>query len=119
MDLMDIYSDFLIYQPSYASATSLAQCLDHRISHDKIARFLKTLDSSPHKLWNVVKPLVRQYQNEQGVLILDDAICEKPYTDENPINCWHFSHAKGRCIKGIQILTTLINYGEINLPISF
>jgi hypothetical protein len=25
---------------------------------------------------------------------LDDTISEKTYTDENALNCWHFSHAK-------------------------
>ena len=29
-----------------------------------------------------------------GVLILDDSIEEKPYTDENEIVAWHHSHAK-------------------------
>jgi hypothetical protein len=37
---------------------------------------------------------------------LDDSIEEKPYTDENEIICRHFSHAKGRCVKGINILST-------------
>jgi len=38
-------------------------------------------------------------------LIIDDTIEEKPYTDENEIICWHFSHAKGRCIKGVNLLS--------------
>ena len=35
--------------------------------------------------------------------MIDDAIEEKPDTDENEIICWHDSHAKGRCVKGINI----------------
>ena len=34
-----------------------------------------------------------------GALILDDCIEEKPYTDENEIMCWHFSHSKHRHAK--------------------
>ncbi|MDN3508423.1 MAG: hypothetical protein P0S93_00055 [Candidatus Neptunochlamydia sp.] len=45
---------------------------------------------------------MRKFETEgEGVLIIDDTIEEKTYTDENEIICWHFSHAKGRCIKGI------------------
>jgi hypothetical protein len=29
------------------------------------------------------------------VLILDDSIAEKPYTDENDIICWHYDHTQG------------------------
>lgn len=38
---------------------------------------------------------------DRGVLIVDDSIAEKPYTDENDIVCWHYDHAKDRTIKGI------------------
>ena len=29
------------------------------------------------------------------VLIIDDSIAEKPYTDENDIICWHYDHTSG------------------------
>ena len=54
-----------------------------------------------------------------GVLLLDDTISEKNYTDENAINCWHFSHAKHRCIKGINLLSCVARYGDIALPIGY
>ena len=25
---------------------------------------------------------------------------DKPYTDENEINCWHHDHSQGRSVKG-------------------
>ena len=50
-------------------------------------------------------------QKTGGVLIIDDAIEEKP--------SWHFSHAKGRCKKGINILSGLIRYGDLALPIGY
>ena len=65
-----------------------------------------------------VKPKVRELEQETGgVLIIDDSIEEKPYTDENAIVSWHFSHAKGRCVKGINILSCLVRYGDLSLPI--
>jgi hypothetical protein len=53
------------------------------------------------------------------VLIIDDVIEEKPYTDENEIISWHFSHAKGGCVKGVNILSGLIRYGDVALPIGY
>jgi hypothetical protein len=53
------------------------------------------------------------------VLILDDTIEEKTYTDENEIICWHYSHAKGRCIKGVNLLSCLVHYRDIALSIAY
>jgi hypothetical protein len=56
-------------------------------------------------------------QREDGVLILDDSIAEKPYTDENDIVCWHYDHAKDRTVKGINFLTALYHVREGSLPV--
>jgi len=119
--LLDIYSDYLIAQNQYATATGLSELLDGQISHDTITRFLNHKEQcSSKELWEYIKPEVRKIeQNEGGVLILDDTIEDKTYTDENEIVCWHYSHAKGRCIKGINLLSCLIRYGDIALPIAF
>ena len=119
-DLLDVYTDYLICQNQHATATGLSQLLDGLISHDKITRFLNTNEFGSKDLWQYVKPEVRRAEKEKGgVLILDDSIEEKPYTDENEIICWHFSHAKGRCVKGINLLSCLIRYEDMALPIAF
>jgi IS4 transposase len=118
--LLDIYTDYLICQNQYATATGLSQLLDGTISHDKITRFLNKNAFNSKDLWKYVKSEVRRSEQEKGgVLILDDSIEEKPYTDENEIVCWHFSHAKGRCVKGINLLSCLVRYKDTALPISF
>jgi hypothetical protein len=118
--LLDIYSDYLIAQNHHATATGLSDLLEGEISHDKITRFLNSNEFGSKDLWQYVKPEVRRLEQEKGgVLILDDSIEEKPYTDENEIVCWHFSHAKGRCVKGINLLSCLVRYEDIGLPISF
>lgn len=118
--LLDIYTDYLISQNQYATATGLSLLLDGQISHDKITRFLNNNQFSAKDLWQYVKPTVHRIEQEKGgVLIIDDSIEEKPYTDENEIVCWHFSHAKGRCVKGINLLSCLLRYDDIALPISF
>ena len=53
------------------------------------------------------------------MLILDDTIEEKPYTDENEIVSWHYSHAKGRCVKGINLLSCLVRYEDSAFPIAY
>jgi Transposase DDE domain len=118
--LLDIYSDYLITQNGYATATGLSRMLDGLISHDKITRFLNGKESSSKELWEYVKPKIRKIEDASGgVLILDDSIEEKPYTDENDIISWHYSHAKNRCVKGINILSCLVRYGDTALPIGY
>jgi hypothetical protein len=64
------------------------------VSHDKVTRLLSTYHFSSSYLWSLVKPTVRDIEMDDGVLIFDDTIEEKPYTDENEIVNWHFSKAK-------------------------
>lgn len=119
-DLLDIYSDYLIAQTQYATATGLSYLLEDSISHDQVTRFLNRNTFDSKDLWEYVKPKVRQQElNQGGVLIIDDAIEEKPYTDENTIVNWHFSHAKGRCVKGINLLSCLVRYNDWAVPIGY
>ena len=117
-DILDIYKDYLICQNQHATAIGLANLLSSELSHDQITRFLNKNEYDSKDLWKYVKADVHRHEQKiGGVLIIDDAIEEKPYTDENEIVSWHFSHAKGRCIKGINILSGLIRYGDMALPI--
>ena len=74
--------------------------LDGLISHNQVSRFLRKNEFDSKALWQYVKPSVREHQTATGgVLLLDGSIEEKPYTDENEVNCWHYSHAKGNVLK--------------------
>lgn len=118
--LLDIYTDYLISQNQFATATGLSRLLDGDISHDQVTRFLHKEDFSSKHLWQYVKPEIRKNEQKKGgVFIVDDTIEEKPYTDENDTVCWHYSHAKGRCVKGVNILSGMIRYGDFALPIAF
>ena len=66
----------------------------------------------------MVKPSVRSMQGEDGVITIDDSIVEKPYTDENELICWHYDHAQGRMVKGINFITALYTVGEVSLPVT-
>jgi len=119
-ELLELYTDYLISSFSYTTATGLSKFLDGAISHDKITRFLSQSDYTSKDLWRLVKPVVRQIESEEeGVLIFDDTIEEKPYTDENEIINWHFDHSKGRTVKGVNILNCLYHVRDINIPVAF
>jgi hypothetical protein len=118
--ILDIYTDYLISQNKYATATGLSEMLSGELSHDQITRFLNDGQYGSKELWLYIKDLVRKQENvDDGVLILDDSVEEKVYTDENDIICWHYSYAKNRHIKGFNILFCLVRYGEVSLPIGY
>lgn len=118
-DLLDLYSDYLLSSFGATTATGLSKLLAGAVSHDQVTRFLAEKVKTSSDLWRVVKPLVRQIESEEGVLIFDDSIEEKPYTDENSIICWHYDHTQGRNVKGINFLTTLYHSQEVSLPVAF
>jgi hypothetical protein len=117
--LLDLYSDYLISAFGQTTATGLSALLNGEISHDSVQRFLAGERQTSIQLWRVVKPHVRKIESPEGVLIVDDSIAEKPYTDENDIICWHYDHAQQRNVKGINFVTCLYHNAEISLPIGF
>ena len=118
-ELLETYSDYLISSFSYTTATGLSGMLDGAISHDKITRFLGSEDFSAKSLWKMVKPMVRKYERDDGVLIVDDTIEEKPYTDESELICWHYDHSKGRSVKGINMVNVLYQTEKIHIPVNY
>jgi len=80
---------------------------------------LSQAEQGSRELWGYAKSGVREAENEDGALILDDTIEEKLYTDENEIVCWHHCHTKGRHVKGMNLLTSLVRYEDIAFPIGY
>lgn len=116
---LELYTDYLISNNSYATATGLSAMLDGDVSHDQVTRFLSERDYTSKDLWRQVKSTVRQIERETGCLIFDDTIQEKEWTDENEIMCWHYDHCKGRTVKGINLLNALYHSGEVSVPVAF
>lgn len=117
--MADLYSDYLLASFGATTATGLSQLLEGEVSHDQVTRYLSGTKKTAADLWRTVKPFVRQGQTEHGVLIIDDSIEEKPYTDENDIVCWHYDHSKDRLLKGINFLTALYTSQGVSLPVGF
>ena len=116
---LELYSDYLISTVGYATATGLARMLNEQISHDQITRFLSQEEYSSKDLWQEVKKTVRKIEQEDGCIIFDDTIQEKPYTDENEIMCWHYDHSKGRAVQGFNLLNCLYQVDDISIPVAF
>jgi len=117
--LLDLYSDYLISSFGQTSATGRSRLTDGAVSHDRITRFLSAPKKTGADLWYKVKPLVRPMQSSDGVLIFDDTIEEKPYTDENDIICWHWDHSQQRNVKGVNFLTALYQNARQSIPVRF
>ena len=118
-ELLDIYTDYLISSFGLTTGTGLSRLLNGEISHDRVQRFLSSPTRGSKELWQVVKPFVRQIQSEDGDLIIDDSISEKPFTDENEIVCWHYDHSKGRTLKGISFVSVLYHANGVSLPVGY
>jgi len=116
--LLDLYTDYLLASFGPATAVGLARLVPD-ISHDQVTRFLAQETLTDKDLWKIVKPHLRRIQTVNAVLIIDDTIEEKPYTDENELICWHFDHTKNRKVKGINLLSALYHNEQASLPVAF
>src|SRR5262245_1560924 len=117
--IADLYSDYLLASCGATTATGLSHLLEGAVNHDQVTRYLAGTKKTAADLWRTVKSFVRQVQSAAGVLIIDDSIEEKPYTDENAIICWHYAHSKDRMLKGSNFLTALYSSQGVNVPVGF
>jgi hypothetical protein len=116
---LELYTDYLLSTFGYATATGLSRMVDGQVAHDQITRFLSAEEFTSKDLWALVKPTVREVEQEDAVLIFDDTIQEKPYTDENEVMCWHYDHTKGRAVQGFNLLNCLYHVKGITIPVAF
>ena len=118
-ELFDLYSDYLLSSFGKTTATQLSSLVDGAYSHDQITRLLSRNNFDSKTLWQYTKPVVRKVEQEDGVLIVDDTIQEKLYSDENNLIAWHFDHTFGRSVKGINLLNFVYHVGDISLPVAY
>lgn len=116
--LLDLYTDYLLASFGQATATGLAALIPD-LSHDQVTRFLAQQELTDKDLWKIVKPHLRAAQSENAVLIIDDSVEEKPYTDESELIAWHFDHTQNRSVKGINLVSALYLSQDISLPVGF
>ena len=66
-ELLDIYSDYLISAFGPTTGTGLAGLMGGSVSHDQLQRLLSKERFGSAELWQIVKPYVRQIQQEDAV----------------------------------------------------
>lgn len=115
----DLYSDYLVVNQGQATATRLSALLEGHFSHDQLTRSLNQTDLGSAQLWQIVKPFVQQVARPDGVLVLDDTVEEKPYSQTNDLIAYHYDHTKGRCVKGLNQLTALYHSQDTSLPVGY
>ena len=118
-DYLALYTDYLNVTFGYATATGFSQLLNGYISHDQLTRALSDDLCTSKELWLPVKPTRRQIESDEGCLIFDDTIREKPWMDENELICWHYDPSKGRSVKGINLFNCLSHAREASIPVAF
>ena len=116
---LDLYTDYLLSTFGAATATGLSAMVEGDVSHDQITRFLSAQEYTSKDLWQQVKSTVRSLEREDGVLIFDDTIQEKAWTDESELMCWHFDHCSGRTVRGINLLNALYYCNGTSIPVAF
>src|SRR5215475_12657601 len=117
--MLDLYTDYLISSFGPTTATGLSRLVEGEVSHDQVTRFLASPPKTSADLWPIVKPLLRQLEKPDGLIIIDDRIEEKPYTDENDLICWHWDHSQERHVKAINFLTAFYTTEAVSLPVAF
>lgn len=116
---LELYTDYLLSSFGHTTATGLSRMIEGQIAHDQITRFLSAEEFTSKDLWTLVKPTVREVEQDDAVLIFDDTIQEKPYTDENEVMCWHYDHTKGRAVQGFNLLNCLYHVNGVTIPVAF
>ena len=117
--LLELYSDYIISSFGQITATGLSRALSGSVSHDKITRFLAKNNLNSKELWKLVKPVIREEEQEDGVLIVDDTIEKKPHTTESELICWHHDHQSNRSVKGVNIINYVYSVEKTSLPVGF
>ena len=111
MDMLDIYTDYLICQNKYATATGLSDMLDGEFSHDKVTRFLRLGDFDSKMLWKYIKPAIREHETEKKgsrYLVKDSGTSQSPKSTRQ--------RAKLRAATVLRPLTFALNEQSVYLP---
>ena len=116
-NLSSIYEEVLMASTSQVTCTGVSSMTGNAISHDRFTRLLASGHYNESYIWKKGKVICHELRDADAVLIVDDSIQSKPYTDESELNCWHFDHVTGRNVKGVCFLTCLYHGDNVNVPV--
>jgi hypothetical protein len=116
---LDLYTDYLLSSFGQTSATKLSEMLDKSLSHDVFTDMLARTAFDGRALWKEVKPLVRQIESKDGVLVVDDTIAHKPHSEINGLVSIHWDHTRQEYVRGINCLSLLYCSQGVRVPVGF
>lgn len=121
--LEEIYQNLVISSFGKIEATKFSKLLGKGYSHDRFTKqlLLDTDLESDTRLWETVKPFLRDYENvEDGCIVIDDSLLHKQYSKINEVVCWHFDHVSGKSVKGIMMLNFhYTDESAISIPLGY
>lgn len=119
----ELYVDYLLANRGQVSSVALGEVLGEVMSHDHITRMLSQPELDQKEFWKLVKPLVREIEQDVGCIVVDDFFVEKPHSTPNSIITVNWDHARQKYVLSINVLNFLYTVGQgtetINLPIAF
>ena len=118
-EILDLYSDYLITNFGQATATGLSNVLDGEISHDTITRSLAERELTSKDYWQLAKTKIREVQDENASISIDDVIVEKPSSEENGVIAYYFDHTQNRTVKGMNIVDATYITATARVPLDF
>jgi putative transposase len=113
------YIDFLIATPKAASGTEAARvqpAKPNAPAHDAFTRLLHRLEPDPATLWEEARAQVRL---DDGVLVLDDSVLDKPHAELIELVGRHWSGKHHQVVKGIDLVTLLWTDGDRHVPCDY
>jgi hypothetical protein len=123
--LFNLYIDYLISNSGEVTATGLSAVSNGLVSHDQVTRLLNSHQGefTAASYWQRIKPIIREVNGAEGVMIIDDFVEEKPYSKENELIAYHYSHLQHGSVKGINIVHLLYSVMQaserVNIPVAF
>lgn len=124
-DTLELYVDYLIAHQGLVSAVDMSEVLGNTLSHDHITRAIAQPELHQKDFWKLVKPFVRQVERDDGCIIVDDFIVDKPHSTPNPIITVNWDHSKQQYSLSINVLNFLYTVAsadgtmQINVPLAF
>jgi DDE superfamily endonuclease len=118
-EILDLYSDYLITNFGQATATGLSNVLDGEISHDTITRSLVERELTSKDYWQFAKTTIREVQDDNASISIDDLIVPKPHSEENGVIAYYFDHTEGCMVKGMNIVDATYITPTARVPLDF
>ena len=113
------YINFLIATPRYYGCTEAARVQpsdDNPPARDSLNRLLYRLNPNSESLWIEAVPYVKK---DEGILVIDDSIVDKPYAQKMELVTRHWSGKHKQVVSRINLITLMWTDGDGQIPCDY